>query len=169
LQIKKTIAIFNQIYNKKRKQMKKQILIVIVAFMAMTLFKTDVKAQVGNIVGTWKTIDDETGKAKSHIKIFKATNGMYYGKIIKLLDKPADTKCTACTGSKKNKPIVGMIVVTKMKVDGKTLAGGKIMDPNNGKYYYCTLSLNANKTLNVRGSVDSWGWAGRNQTWIKLK
>ena len=62
-----------------------------------------------------------------------------------------------------------MIIITKMKIEGKTLAGGKIMDPNNGKYYYCTLSFGSDKTkLNVRGSVDSWGWAGRNQTWYKL-
>jgi uncharacterized protein (DUF2147 family) len=122
------------------------------------------------MIGTWKTIDDETGDAKSHVKIFKATNGLYYGKVIKLLKEPADKKCTKCTGSLKDQPIVGMLVITKMQVDGDELTDGKIMDPNNGKYYHCTLTLDEKdkNKLAVRGSLDSWGIAGRNQTWYRV-
>ncbi len=128
-------------------------------------------AQIDDILGTWKTIDDATGKEKSHVKIFKATNGFYYGKVVKLIGQPADKKCVNCKGSLKDQPIVGMMIVTKMIVDGKELADGKIMDPANGKFYYCSISLDENdKTkLIVRGSVDAWGIAGRSQTWIKVK
>ena len=45
-------------------------------FLSVTAF-----AQVDQIVGKWKTIDDEDGTAKSIVYIFKATNGKYYGKV----------------------------------------------------------------------------------------
>ena len=152
--------------------MTKKILIVLGAFLAMTFFSTQVNAQVDKIIGTWKTIDDETGEAKSYVKIVKSQkNGKYYGKIIKLLKKSPDQKCTECKGKLKGKKIVGMYILTAMKEDGDGLKGGKILDPNNGKFYHCSMKLqkgNSDK-LDVRGSVDSWGFAGRTQTWHRLK
>jgi len=62
------------------------------AFVAL-FFATLSYAQ---IEGKWKTIDDETGQAKSIVEITKKTNGKYYGKIAQLLIKPADPNCTAC-------------------------------------------------------------------------
>ncbi len=44
-----------------------------------------------SFTGTWKTIDDGTKKAKSHVEIYKSGN-KYYGKVAKLLaDPPRDT------------------------------------------------------------------------------
>jgi len=152
--------------------MKKKILVVLVAFLAMSLFSTQVNAQVGNIVGTWKTIDDETGEAKSYVKIIKSKKtGKYFGQITKLLKKDPDTKCDKCKGKYKDKKVVGMIILINMKESGKELKGGKILDPNNGKFYHCSMELDKkdkNKLL-VRGSLDSWGLAGRTQTWHRLK
>jgi len=152
--------------------MKKKILIVLGAFIAMTLFYNHVSAQGSKIVGTWKTIDDETGEAKSHVKIVKSPkNGMYYGKIIKLLKDPQDKKCDKCKGSLKNKPVLSLPFLTKMKEKGNVLKGGKILDPGNGKFYYCTMEIDKKdpNKLNVRGSLDSWGVAGRTQSWYRLK
>ena len=39
-------------------------------------------------VGTWKTIDDETGKPKSFVQIYEY-QGKYYGKIVKLINPSA--------------------------------------------------------------------------------
>ncbi len=150
--------------------MKKKVLIITALFLAFS-FTNKVYSQAAKIVGVWKTIDDDTGKAKSHVKIYKAKNGFYYGKIIKLLDKPQDEKCDKCKGALKDKPIVGMVILIKMKEGKDGLEGGKIMDPGNGKFYHCSMELddkNPNK-LEVRGSLDSWGWAGRTQYWYRLK
>lgn len=64
-----------------------------------------------------------------------------------------------------------MVILIKMKADGNKLKGGKILDPGNGKFYHCTMELDSkNKDkLNVRGSLDSWGIAGRTQSWYQLK
>lgn len=139
-------------------------------FLLMALF-FQATAQIDQMLGEWKTIDDETKEAKSIVKIYKATNGKYYGKITDLLSKPDDTKCTECTGKLKDQPIVGMNIVTNMKEDGNNLSDGKIMDPANGKYYHCSIELDDSDKdkLIVRGSVDSWGLAGRSQVWHRVK
>ncbi|MCF6183768.1 MAG: DUF2147 domain-containing protein [Bacteroidales bacterium] len=151
--------------------MKKNVLIIIAVFFALSFYANKVQAQASKITGMWKTIDDETGKAKSYVKIYKARNGFYYGKITKLLLDPQDKKCDKCKGALKDKPVVGMIILLKMKAGDDGLEGGKIMDPGNGKFYHCTMEIdrkNPNK-LEVRGSIDSWGWAGRTQYWYRLK
>ncbi len=153
--------------------MKSKILLVFAAFLAMTFFYSKANAQVDKMIGLWKTIDDDEdkGKAKSHIEIFKGTDGNYYGKIVKLLLKPQDTKCDNCTGSYKDKLLVGMVILVKMKADGDELTDGKIMDPNKGKWYNCTIEIDKDDPdkLNVRGSLDRWGLAGRTQEWFRLK
>ncbi|MCE1155629.1 MAG: DUF2147 domain-containing protein, partial [Bacteroidales bacterium] len=58
-------------------------------------------AQVAQILGKWKTIDDADGSEKSIVYIFKATNGKYYGKIEHLFKNP-DKLCTECDGELKN-------------------------------------------------------------------
>jgi len=152
--------------------MRKSSIALVLLFVAFSFLHLESKAQVKDIVGLWKTIDDETGEAKSYIKIYQDnSNGLYYGKIVKLLTKPATTLCTECKGNKKNKKVLGMIVVTKMEVDGDGLDDGKILDPNNGKSYYCSMELDEDNKdkLIVRGSVDTWGLAGRSQTWHRVK
>jgi uncharacterized protein (DUF2147 family) len=119
------------------------------------------------MANTMETIDDEDGKAKSIVLIFKATNGKYYGKIEKLFKNP-DALCTECEGANKNKPKLGLMVVNAMEESKGTLTGGTILDPNNGKIYKCNISYNAKTgTLDVRGSLDKRGWVGRSQTWVK--
>ena len=124
-------------------------------------------AQVSSIVGEWKTVDDKTGEVKSVVQIYKGTDGLYYGKIIKLFNNP-DAVCDECEGKNKGKPILGMVIVRGMKADGDILTEGYILDPGNGKEYYASLTYDS-KTgkLKVRGSLDKRGWMGRNQYWIK--
>jgi len=139
----------------------------LMSLLLLIAFSVSGFSQIDKIVGKWKTIDDEDGKAKSIVLIFKATNGKYYGKIEKLFKNP-DALCTECEGANKNKPKLGLMVVNAMEESKGTLTGGTILDPNNGKIYKCNISYNA-KTgkLDVRGSLDKRGWVGRSQTWVK--
>lgn len=144
--------------------MKKAFFSIVLAFA----FSLSCFAQVENIVGRWKTIDDDNVTAKSVVHIFKATNGKYYGKVEKLF-KNTDKLCTECEGVNKDKPVLGMMVVNGMVEKDGTLTGGTILDPNNGKVYRCNITYDA-KTCNlkVRGSLDKGGIIGRSQTWVKL-
>jgi len=143
--------------------------VIIISLICIFSIKT--YGQAADIVGIWKTIDENTGEAKSHIQIFKATNGMYYGKIVKLLKAKPDAVCKNCKGDLKNKPLMGLIIIKEMTEDDGELEDGEILDPESGTYYYCSIWLDENNKdiLHVKGSLDSWGVAGRSQTWQRVK
>jgi uncharacterized protein (DUF2147 family) len=116
------------------------------------------------LVGKWKTIDDETGKTKSIIQIYEQ-NGKYYGKIIELLLSEDKGKlCDKCSGTNKNKPIEGMVIMEGMNKDGDGFSGGKIMDPKSGKTYKCSIEFDGKDALKVRGFIGI-SLIGRTQTW----
>ena len=126
-------------------------------------------SQVNNIVGSWKTIDEKTGEAKSIVRIYKESNGKYYGKIEKLFQNP-DGKCVNCKDANKDKPILGMVIITDMTEKGDKLEGGQILDPSEGKKYYASISYDKESgKLKLRGSLDKLGMLGRNQIWEKEK
>lgn len=129
-----------------------------IAFCAM--------AQSG-IEGRWKTINED-GTPKSIVRIFKASDGTYSGEVVQLLSKPNDSLCENCEGDLKNKPIVGMRILNELKKDGDRYVKGRILDPQNGKVYYCRAQLeDGGKKLRLRGSLDSTGLLGRTQAWIR--
>lgn len=67
------------------------------------------------IEGKWKTIDDETGKPKSIVEIWKKADGKYYGKISQLLIKPEHATCVECKDDRKNKALLGMEIIRGLK------------------------------------------------------
>jgi uncharacterized protein (DUF2147 family) len=119
------------------------------------------------IVGKWKTIDDETGKAVSVVEIFEK-QGRIYGKIIELLN-PGDRNktCENCDGEDKNKPIMGLIVIKGLTKDGNGYEG-KILDPKHGRIYQCNVKLETRDRLKVRGYVGI-SLFGRTQFWHRIK
>lgn len=120
------------------------------------------------IEGKWKTIDDETGKPKSIVEIFKKSDGKYYGRIVQLLAKPEHETCVKCSDDRKNKPLVGLEIIRGLKKDDEEFTGGNITDPKNGKTYKCTITKDGTEKLNVRGYI-GFSLIGRSQTWYKVK
>jgi uncharacterized protein (DUF2147 family) len=121
-------------------------------------------------VGLWKTIDDETKKEKSLVRITDG-GGVLTGKIEKVLDQAKEGDvCDKCTDERKGKPIVGLTIIRNAKHEGddKDLwTGGDIIDPNNGKTYKLRLRpRDGGKMLEVRGYI---GPFYRNQTWIRAE
>lgn len=123
-------------------------------------------------IGYWKTIDDVTGKPKAIVKISQTTNQALTGQVIKIFPSPGHDQnelCTACSGSKHNKRIVGMVILEGLKQNKKQpneWSGGKILDPKNGKEYRCLIQVIDNgQKLNVRGYIGI-SLFGRSQTWL---
>lgn len=139
--------------------MKKMTILAVLCSLAMGAM-----AQVNEMLGTWTTIDDKTGEPKSQVEIYKANDGLYYGRIVHLYLKPADAICEACEGKDAGANLVGLNIIRGMKADGNALIGGRILDPENGKLYYVKITLKDGK-LNLRGSLDKMGMLGRSQTW----
>ena len=125
-------------------------------------------AEINDILGNWKTVDDKTGNSYSVVSIYRGADGLYYGKIAKMLMGPADLVCDKCPGGDHNAPLVGLVFIRGMKYDAKNnqLIGGKLLDPESGNFYYGKIYPKDGKLV-LRGSVDKFGLLGRNQTWIR--
>lgn len=138
-------------------------------FFAVTLlFSVTIFAQTP-ILGEWITVDDATGEQKSVVRIYQADNGKYYGTIIQLFEENGDAAlCTECTGEDYNQPIVGLTIIRDMHLKDGELRGGKVLDPDNGKFYYAKVYLKDGKLV-LRGSLDRAGLLGRSQTWLPKK
>ena len=141
--------------------------------LALALASGLAAAQADSPAGLWKTVDDNTKKEKSLVRIVES-GGVYTGKVEKFLDPetPKDAVCKDCSDERKDKPILGMTIIRNMKQssDDKTLfEGGEILDPNNGKVYKSKLKLVDNGArLDVRGSIGV-PMIGRTQTWIRAE
>jgi len=139
---------------------------------ALTLTTTLALAQA-TPVGTWKTIDDASKKEKSLVRITEA-GGVLTGKLEKLLDPgtKADAVCDKCTDDRKDKPLVGLTIITGVKQSASAADvwdGGHILDPNDGKIYKVRLSpTDGGKKLEVRGYV-GMPLLGRTQTWLRVE
>lgn len=122
-------------------------------------------------VGLWKTIDDQTGKAKSLVRISES-KGEYRGKIEKLFRAPNEEQnpvCAKCEGAHKDQPIIGMTIITGMRIEDGEYQGGHILDPQSGKVYKAKMSLaDDGKKLDVRGYVGV-PMLGRTQTWLRVE
>lgn len=118
------------------------------------------------IEGKWKTIDDETGKAKSVVEIFKKNDGKYYGKIHQLLIKPESPNCDKCKDDRKGKPILGMEIIRGLTKDGDAYSGGTITNPKDGKSYKTEIIRDGN-TLKVKAFL--LGIPVRTQVWHAVK
>lgn len=117
------------------------------------------------IEGKWRTIDDETGKPKSVVEIFKKNDGKYYGKIVQLLIKPENNNCVKCKDDRKNKPLMGLEIIRGLSKDGDEFGGGTITNPKDGKSYKTEIEKDGN-TLKVKALI--MGIAVKTQTWHKV-
>lgn len=124
--------------------------------------------QSQTVIGKWKTIDDETGKAKSIVEIYERS-GKIYGKVIDILEQENKKRiCTECSGEDKNKPILGMIIIKGLSKKGLEYTDGKILDPKNGRLYKCFITLEAKDKLKVRGYIGI-SLIGRTQYWYRVQ
>ena len=138
-------------------------------FAALAMIAMPVAAQTA--IGTWRTIDDETGEAKSHIEIYQVGEGRaarLEGKIVRLLQ--GDGTCQGCEGQYAGKPMAGVVVLRGLKFDGDgEWDGGKITDPKKDKTYSAEIKLDGPDRLEVRGYVGRGLFSiGRTQTWERV-
>lgn len=136
-----------------------------IGILALLLLAMSAQAQISKILGDWKTVDDKTGERRSVVTIYKGSDGLYYGKISKMLMyTDMELKCDQCKGEDHNAPIEGLVIIRGMKAEDGELVGGKVLDPESGKFYYGKIYLKNGKLV-LRGSLDKRGFLGRNQTW----
>lgn len=129
-----------------------------------SFFILSASAQRTDVVGKWKTVDDNTGKVKSTVEIYEK-GGKLFGKVLELFDSPEpDPVCEECDEDdpRHMKPIVGLELIRNLTKDGNEWKDGDILDPENGKVYRCKLWVEEGK-LQVRGYI---AFFYRTQAWL---
>ena len=123
----------------------------------------------GQIVGKWKTIDDRNGDSKAIIQLYKKGDALY-GKIVKVLQKDKQgALCEKCDGDLKDKPILGMEIITHFEADDDGVYKGKrLFDPEQGMTFRGKIWLDPDdeSKLKVRGYL---AFLHRTQTWERVE
>jgi uncharacterized protein (DUF2147 family) len=120
-------------------------------------------------LGVWKTIDEKTNQPSSLIRL-EEKNGELIGTVIELIPTPGEpliTHCRLCKGERKDKPIVGMVIMNGLKKEKAGYwSGGEILDPEEGDIYKVKIATDDGKTLKVRGYIGI-SLIGRTQVWVR--
>ena len=139
--------------------------LIVTLISATYLFSQD----ANKIVGFWLTQEGD-----SQVKIFKATNGKYYGKIVwlkdlneedgtpKVDDKNPDAKL-------QTRPIMDLLLLNSFLYDenNKEWNKGTIYDPKSGNTYKCYLWFENNpEILHVKGYIGV-SLIGRKVEWTR--
>ena len=136
----------------------------------LTLFIITISVSVNaqTIFGTWHSKNEDTGKVDSVVEVYEH-NGKAFAKIIEI--KNPDRKnavCDLCEGKNKNKPILGLNILTGLQKDGEEWSGGQILDPRNGKIYKCYIKLEGANKLKIRGYI-GFALIGKTAYWERAE
>jgi len=120
-----------------------------------------------SLTGLWRTIDDKTGKPRGVVRIYEE-NGEIFAKIEECLNpSEANEICEKCPGDRKDQPVIGLVIIRRMKKTGGEYSGGDNLDPETGAIYRCRLRLAEDgRSLEVRGYFGA-ALFGRSQTWLR--
>ncbi len=142
--------------------MKKAMCVLIVAVMMFALGGLCAAADEA-IVGVWSMPvlkGKDRGKERAQVEIYEK-DGTYFGKIVKLTTAPPDAVCVKCKGDKKDKPLLGMVILRDMTKEPGQYAG-KVLEFEEGKEYKCKILPVSKEKLKVTACLmficDSHYW-----------
>jgi uncharacterized protein (DUF2147 family) len=123
------------------------------------------------LTGFWTAYNDD-GKPGG-VFYFYENNGLYEGRLVKEItypeDPPENPLCIHCPGEKKDKPMLGLVIVWGMKKDGEAkYQDGHVLDPRNGSVWRAQIEVTPdNQKLNLRGYLGT-PLLGQTRVWTRL-
>ncbi|MDP2854619.1 MAG: DUF2147 domain-containing protein [Smithellaceae bacterium] len=120
--------------------MKKTILFLTTFIFVITFSFTSYAADK-SIIGVWSLPilkGKDKGKERSNVEIFEK-DGIYSGKIVKLTTVPENALCTTCKKDRKDKPLLGMLILWGLKKEAGRYVDGRIYEVEEGSEYKCSL------------------------------
>ncbi len=133
----------------------KKILIAFLALLLVASFLPAGHAADPSIAGVWSLPvlkGKDKGKERFQVEIFEK-DGVYYGKIVKLTLLPENALCTKCKKERKDKPLMGMLMLWNLKKEAGRYVEGKIYDVDAGKEYKCSITQITPDKLQVTASL----------------
>ncbi|MEO7998335.1 MAG: DUF2147 domain-containing protein [Gemmatimonadaceae bacterium] len=135
-------------------------------FVVGLLYVPQLLSAQSSPVGLWRTISDVDGKPSAIVEITEE-NGIVSGAVKRsLIESDSSPRvCHKCSGELKERPVVGMRILTGLHLDGSEWRGGTILDPDSGKIYKAKLRVSDDgESLVLRGFI-GFSLLGRSQTW----
>ena len=138
-----------------------------ISTLLLLLITVSMNAQ--SIFGEWNNRNRKTGEIDSKVKIYEK-EGLIYAKIIHIIDpKLRDEVCKKCKGSMKNKPVLGMNVLFKLKQTKENKwTDGYGLDPESGLYFNAYIKLINPDKLKIRAYA-AIPLFGKTAYWDKVK
>ena len=133
----------------------KKILIAFMALLLVASFLPAGHAADPSITGVWSLPvlkGKDKGKERFQVEIFEK-DGVYYGKIVKLTLLPENALCAKCKKERKDKPLMGMLILWGLKKEAGRYVEGKIYDVEAGKEYKCSIVQITPDRLKITASV----------------
>ncbi len=136
-------------------------------FALLFLIFAGMAAQENQVADKWFN-EDET----AHIRIFKATNGKFYGKIEWLKNEPERLDVNNPDENKQKEPLLGLMILQGFSYEAEKNQWneGTIYDPDNGKTYDCYMWFDEDPdVLSIKGYVLGMKFIGRETKWKRVK
>jgi uncharacterized protein (DUF2147 family) len=141
-------------------------LILTFSLVFIYLFSNAQKTEEADKVkGFWYTEDN-----KSLVKVYRAKNGKYYGKITWLKNPTEDDGSAKVDNEnpdpkKREEPLIGLLILKGFDYKGDGVyKGGTIYDPDNGKTYNCIMTMTSDEKMDIRGYIGI-SLIGRTTVW----
>lgn len=146
---------------------------LVVSSLALASFLPALGQDGDAILGLWLTTD-----IQSCVEIYRVGD-TYHGRIVGLKSPAVEPGEDGIVGQPRldihnpdtdlrDRPLVGLEIMTGFRYDKGTWSGGRIYDPENGKSYKCKLTLDQGGQLKVRGYVGISA-IGRTEVWAPAR
>ena len=119
------------------------------------------------VTGMWKITDEYSKVEKSIVEIFEKDNH-YHGRVVAILPTSKRTHCDQCEGDLKDKPLVGMVIISDLTKTSNGGIDGKVLNPANGNTYSCYIELVEPDRMKLRGYL-GYPMFGKTMYYNRLK
>jgi uncharacterized protein (DUF2147 family) len=122
-------------------------------FFTTLLFALSITINAQTIFGKWNSTNEETGNIDSIIEVYEK-DGKAFAKVIEIKGSARkNAVCEKCEDENRNKPILGLNILTGLEKNKDEWSGGNILDPRNGRIYNCYIKLIKPNKLKIRGYI----------------
>ena len=139
---------------------------IILALFTLFVSLNTLAQKADDIIGVW--LDEEK---EGKIEIYKKGD-TYYGKIIWLKEPRENGKPIVDSENPqaelRNRPILGLVILSDLVFDGEEWEDGEIYDPNTGDTYSCYVALESQNRLKLRGYI-GFSLVGRSSYWTRVQ